>query len=106
MHFSSGHSVLLTFSGEGYSPHSPDQPSPQTSSSSSSPSNPAVQQQQQGSGGIARLSQESLAFGALPLFAVKRAVVFVSNSSGHTLSFNWETGTGRASEVSRYNALT
>ena len=104
MHFSSGHSVLLTFSGEGYSPHSPHQPSSQTSSSSS-PSNPAVQQQQ-GSGGIARLSQESLAFGALPLFAVKRAVVFVSNSSGHTLSFDWETGSGRASEVSRYNALT
>lgn len=47
----------------------------------------------------AKLSHDSIWFGHLPLFAVVRRLVFITNSSKHTLSFHWELSSDRAKEV-------
>lgn len=47
----------------------------------------------------AKLSHDSISFGDLPLFAVARRLVFIINSSKHTLSFHWELTSDRAKEV-------
>ena len=51
----------------------------------------------------AKLSHDSVSFGHLPLFAVVRRLVFITNSSKHTLSFHWELASDRAKEV--YSAI-
>ena len=50
----------------------------------------------------AKLSHDSISFGHLPLFAVARRLVFITNSSKHTLSFHWELTSDRAKEVLTY----
>lgn len=53
------------------------------------------------SGLMAKLSQQSLSFGHVPLFSAVRRLVFVSNLSEHTLSYHWNLGSELAKEVSQ-----
>lgn len=46
------------------------------------------------------LSLSHLAFSDVVLFSVTRRVVFVTNTTDHTLSFNWELESSGVSEVS------
>ena len=48
----------------------------------------------------AHLSQERISFSHLPLFSVVRRVVFITNTSLHTLSFQWELNSETAKKVS------
>ena len=54
-------------------------------------------------GELAQLSQESIAFDHLPLFAVLRRVVFIQNPSSHTLSFEWDLSSEKGQEVHELN---
>ncbi len=52
-------------------------------------------------GELAKLSQERVALGDIPLFAVVRRLVFVSNTSPHTLSFHWDYSPNQAARQVR-----
>ena len=50
-------------------------------------------------GQLAKLSQQTISFGRLPLFSAVRRLVFVSNNSPHTLSYQWDLSSELAKEV-------
>ncbi len=52
-------------------------------------------------GQLAKLSQERVALGDIPLFSVVRRLVFVSNTSPHTLSFHWDYSPNQAARQVR-----
>jgi len=96
VYLSSGETVLLGLSGEGLD---------HTDCSDNQATIPA-----QGSisipGQKAKLSQQAISFEQLPLFSAVRRLVFVSNLSAHTLSYNWELGSELAREVLCVQPLT
>ncbi|KAL5489479.1 hypothetical protein EMCRGX_G018573 [Ephydatia muelleri] len=92
--FSNGEMRLVTFTGEGYG--SPDDiitqhPPP--------PHNLDKQKTMGASDVPAVLSISHLAFSDVVLFSVTRRVVFVTNTTDHTLSFNWELESSGVLEV-------
>ena len=53
-------------------------------------------------GQLAHLSQERISFSHLPLFSTVRQMVFITNTSLHTLSFQWELSSERTAQVSQH----
>jgi hypothetical protein len=94
--FSTGESVLVTFSGEGLDPI-PQTPASFTAQTQAPPMGPPTTLP----GQMAALSTEHLSLGPLPLFSPVRRLLFLSNlHPTHTLSFSWTlTSTQPAAEV-------
>ena len=53
-------------------------------------------------GQLAHFSQERISFSHLTLFSTVRQMVFITNTSLHTLSFQWELSSERTAQVSMH----